>query len=127
MSTADFSPRIQYMFALLLVAALLSTVSEGLAKDARQTKEAKPSIFSVRKEATMPLTRKMFEDLPSGITYGELVRRVGKPTGDIGSGIHIMTYPLKEGGRALVGTPDLQQVMYIHYQTAAETKGIRKL
>lgn len=65
-------------------------------------------------------TRAAFEAIPKSATYKDIVKRFGKPTGDIGSGIHIMTYPLKEGGRALIGTPDLKKVYYIHFQTAKE-------
>lgn len=38
-----------------------------------------------------------FEFLKKGIGYSEIVERLGKPSGDVGSGLYIYTYPLSDG------------------------------
>jgi hypothetical protein len=62
------------------------------------------------------LTRKFLEDLPKGATVDDIIKKAGQPHGDIGSGIHILTFPLADGTWALVGTPDMKAILYIHYQ-----------
>ncbi len=59
-----------------------------------------------------------FRALPKGATYGELVEWVGRPEKDVGSGIHIMTYPLDDGSRVTVGTPDFRKVVYVKHEGA---------
>ncbi len=67
------------------------------------------------------VTKSTFAALPAKPTYEDLVDWLGTPDEDIGSGIHIMVFPLVEGGRALIGTPDLKNVFYVRLQSKEET------
>jgi hypothetical protein len=72
------------------------------------------------------LTRKFLENLPKDATVDDIIKKAGQPHGDIGSGIHILTFPLADGGWALVGTPDMKSVMYIRYQLLEPKSGFEK-
>jgi len=64
-----------------------------------------------------------FSGLPEGLSFPELIRQVGEPHEDIGSGIHLYRYPLADGSFVLVGTPDRQRILYItHLSGAARTQ-----
>lgn len=58
-----------------------------------------------------------FKAITKDMTFRDLTEFVGSAEKDIGSGIHIMTYPLPGGGRVLVGTPDFVKIVYIVYET----------
>ena len=61
------------------------------------------------------LTRSGFAAIGKGTRFADAIDWVGDPVSDIGSGIHIMTYPLKGGGEARIGTPDCKEVMYVQF------------
>jgi hypothetical protein len=60
-------------------------------------------------------TLEAFQMIPKGATFQELTEWVGQPKEDIGSGIHIMVFPLDDGSTVKVGTPDLAKLMYIKH------------
>ncbi|CAN5258202.1 hypothetical protein BH11CYA1_BH11CYA1_01690 [soil metagenome] len=62
------------------------------------------------------ITKSALESLQASGTVDDIIEIAGQPRSDIGSGIHILTYPLEEGGWALVGSPDMKKILYIHYQ-----------
>ena len=69
------------------------------------------------------VTLAAFSGLPEGLSFPELIRQVGEPHEDIGSGLHIYRYPLADGSFVLVGTPDRQRILYItHLSGAARTQ-----
>ncbi len=67
------------------------------------------------------ITKSSFDAIPAKPNYEDIVDWLGTPDEDVGSGIHIMVFPIAEGGRALVGTPDLKKVLYLRFQTQEET------
>jgi hypothetical protein len=62
-------------------------------------------------------TVEAFRAITKRMTYADLTAYVGEPDADIGSGTHVMEYKLSDGGRILVGTPDLKKIAYIKHQT----------
>jgi len=120
---------ISIMFGSLL--ASLAIASESLAEPAKFEKKSSSTQTSSVKMKTekddktpvnVKLTRAAFEGLSKEATVDDLKKWAGEPQNDIGSGIYILTYPLTDGSWALVGTPDMKKIMYIHYQ-AKEPKG----
>ncbi|HKB37665.1 MAG TPA: hypothetical protein VKD72_14555 [Gemmataceae bacterium] len=58
-----------------------------------------------------------FRALKKSMSYADVVAWAGDADADAGSGIHIMVYKLSDGSRVLVGTPDLQKVLYIKHES----------
>lgn len=74
-------------------------ISRAVQKPPRQNFELKKSTFAA---------------IPKGANYLDVLDWVGESSDDIGSGIYIKAYKLADGGRALVGTSDLKNVMYVN-------------
>lgn len=47
--------------------------------------------------------------------YSKVEKILGKPDSDIGSGIHIYSFTLNDNTHVIVGTPDKNEVLYIHH------------
>ena len=69
---------------------------------------------------TTPLTISVFSGLPADLTFPELVRRVGEPDDDIGSGVYIYRYHLADGSLVIVGTADRQKISGITHVVGSE-------
>jgi hypothetical protein len=72
------------------------------------------------------LTRSVLEGLPKSATVQDIVKLAGPHHSDIGSGLHILTYPLADGSWAMIGTPDMKAIMYIHFQQSEPKSGFEK-
>jgi hypothetical protein len=57
-----------------------------------------------------------FKAIPKGATYRDVVEWAGQPKEDVGSGIHVMVFPLDDGTQVLLGTPDFQKVVYVKHK-----------
>ena len=68
---------------------------------------------------------KAFEAIPDGTSIPELLRRVGLPDIDIGSGLHIYEYLLIPEGVIYVGTDDDQRILYIDYRPEGGERATR--
>jgi hypothetical protein len=82
----------------ILITALLST---ACGKDTRT-------------EPTDKETVEYFNyNLRADMKYDEIVNLFGQPDGDIGSGIHIYVYDLKDGSKVYIGYTD--KIMYARH------------
>jgi len=60
------------------------------------------------------LTRSDFDFLQLGMTYQEVVARVGEADRDVGSGIHLMAYDLSDGTQLVLSFPSLDNLIAVH-------------
>jgi hypothetical protein len=67
-----------------------------------------------------------FRGIKKGDSFSAVMSWVGNADGDIGSGIHILEYKLKDGSRVLLGTPDLKAVMYLKHEKDGKTTDLAK-
>lgn len=72
------------------------------------------------------LNRAILEGLPKSATVQDIVKLAGPHHSDIGSGLHILTYPLADGSWAMIGSPDMKAIMYIHFQQSEPKSGFEK-
>lgn len=54
-----------------------------------------------------------FEGFDRCSSIPDLLSKVGKPWQDIGSGIHILSFPLCDGTTTILGTPDMKSIFYV--------------
>ncbi len=57
-----------------------------------------PSFFSTWFDRTNTIDEKEIEKVSAGMTYGEVIRAIGKANGQTGSGFFILTYRCSNGG-----------------------------
>ena len=55
-----------------------------------------------------------FEFLELGMEYDEVVTRVGEADRDIGSGVHLMVYKLKDGTELVLSFPSLTSLAAVY-------------
>ena len=60
------------------------------------------------------MSRSDFDFLRLGMSYQEVVSRVGEADRDVGSGIHIMVYDLSDGTQLLLSFASLNSLMAIN-------------
>ena len=72
-------------------------------------------------------TRAAFESLEASISFPELLRRVGPPDAETGSGLHVYVWRLEDGDAIHVSTPDLVSVQAVHWLQARTHKRVRLL
>jgi hypothetical protein len=60
------------------------------------------------------VSRSDFDFLRLGMSYQEVVSRVGEADRDVGSGIHIMVYDLNDGSQFMLSFPSLDNLMAVH-------------
>jgi len=56
------------------------------------------------------LTISDFDFLEKGISYSEIVKKVGKPSDNVGSGLYIFTYRLSDGRTVSISFADLDHL-----------------
>ena len=56
-------------------------------------------------------------------TVQDVVAKVGKPDRDVGSGIRVLEYRLRDGSRVWVGSSDNSQIMYVTHGISASRSG----
>ena len=56
-------------------------------------------------------------------TVQDVVAKVGKPDRDVGSGIRVLEYHLRDGSRVWIGSPDNSQIMYVTHGISASRSG----
>jgi hypothetical protein len=56
-----------------------------------------------------------FRSIKKGDSVSVVLSWVGNADADIGSGIHVLEYKLKDGSRVLLGTADLKSILYLNY------------
>jgi hypothetical protein len=56
-------------------------------------------------------------NLKSSMTYADMVNKFGNPDGDLGSGIHIYYYELKDGTSIWIGYTD--KIMYARHMSSS--------
>ncbi|OQP58395.1 hypothetical protein A4R26_02755 [Niastella populi] len=89
------------MFLAILLTGMLTT---ACSKDTRE-------------EPTDKETIEYFNyNLKADLTYDDLVNLFGVPDGDIGSGIHIYVYDLKDGTKVYIGYSD--KIMYARHMSS---------
>lgn len=69
-------------------------------------------------------TRTAFEALDASISFPELLRRVGPPDAETGSGLHLYVWRLDDGDAIHVSTPDLVTVQAVHWLQARTHKRV---
>ena len=60
------------------------------------------------------MSRSDFDFLRLGMSYQEVVSRVGEADRDVGSGIHIMVYDLTDGTQLMLSFPSLDNLIAVH-------------
>lgn len=71
-----------------------------------------------REEPTDKETIEYFNyNLKADLKYDDLVNLFGAPDGDIGSGIHIYVYDLKDGSKVYIGYTD--KIMYARHMSSS--------
>jgi hypothetical protein len=71
-----------------------------------------------REEASDKETIEYFNyNLKADLKYDDLVNLFGAPDGDIGSGIHIYVYDLKDGSKVYIGYTD--KIMYARHVSSS--------
>jgi hypothetical protein len=55
-----------------------------------------------------------FDFLELGMSYDEIVSRVGEADRDIGSGVHLMVYELADGTEIVLSFPSLASLAAVH-------------
>ena len=60
------------------------------------------------------VSRSEFDFLRLGMSYQEVVDRVGEADRDVGSGIHIMVYDLSDGTQLMLSFASLEDLMAVH-------------
>ena len=60
------------------------------------------------------MARSDFDFLRLGMSYQEVVSRVGEAERDVGSGIHILVYDLTDGTQLMLSFPSLDNLMAVH-------------
>src|SRR4030065_2334488 len=60
------------------------------------------------------MSRSDFDFLRLGMSYQEVVARVGEADRDVGSGINIMVYDLSDGTQLMLSFPSLDNLMAVH-------------
>ena len=60
------------------------------------------------------MSRSDFDFLRLGMSYQEVVDRVGEADRDVGSGIHIMVYDLSDGTQLMLSYASLDNLMAVH-------------
>ena len=69
------------------------------------------------------VSRSDFDFLRLGMSYQEVVSRVGEADRDVGSGIHIMVYDLSDGTQLMLSFPSLDSLMAVHlYDPERDTR-----
>jgi hypothetical protein len=58
---------------------------------------------------------KAFQAIQKGMSHADVSAWVGESNLDIGSGIHILVYPLADGSRVLIGFPDFNRLVYVKH------------
>jgi hypothetical protein len=61
------------------------------------------------------LTVDEFRFIDADTTMQDVIARVGAPGRDIGSGIHIYLYRLKDGTLMWIGSPDASEILYVRH------------
>lgn len=71
-----------------------------------------------REEPTDKETIEYFNyNLKADLKYDDLVNLFGEPDGDIGSGLHIYVYDLKDGTKVYIGYAD--KIMYARHMSSS--------
>ena len=65
-------------------------------------------------EDSEKLSRTDFDFLRLGMSYQEVVARVGEADRDVGSGINIMVYDLSDGTQLMLSFASLDNLMAVH-------------
>jgi len=60
------------------------------------------------------MSRSDFDFLRLGMSYQEVVDRVGEADRDVGSGIHIMVYDFSDGTQLMLSFASLDNLMAVH-------------
>src|SRR3989304_1407811 len=60
------------------------------------------------------VSRSDFDFLRLGMSYQEVVARIGEADRDVGSGINIMVYALSDGTQLMLSFPSLDNLMAVH-------------
>ena len=60
----------------------------------------------------------LFKNVNMSTTIEEIITSFGQPDRDIGSGIHIFVYNLKDATSIWIGSADNQSIMYLDYVSA---------
>lgn len=55
-----------------------------------------------------------FDFLELGMSYDRVISEVGEADRDIGSGIHLMVYPLQDGTELILSFPSLDNLTAVH-------------
>jgi len=101
---------------------------EGLSEEKAFVLGMGRDVEAIPLDARMVLP-KLTEALAKNPSFDELVRILGEPRMDIGSGIHVFVYALDQGPSITVGTPDKKKILYVDrgesrlYPTKAEQAG----
>jgi len=56
-----------------------------------------------------------FDFLELGMSYDKLISEVGEADRDIGSGIHLMVYPLQDGTELILSFPSFDNLTAVHH------------
>lgn len=73
-----------------------------------------------RPRATLFLNAKeaaTFRKITPAMPMLDIFRTVGLPDADIGSGLHVFVYHLRDGGKMLIGTADVKRLLCLDYVT----------
>jgi len=71
------------------------------------------------------MSRSDFDFLRLGMSYQEVVARVGEADRDVGSGIHIMVYDLSDGTQLMLSFPSLDNLVAVHlYDPDRDTRDL---
>lgn len=69
------------------------------------------------------LSRSDFDFLQLGMSYQEIIARVGEADQDVGSGISIMAYDLSDGTRLMLSFPSLDNLSAVYlYDPESDTR-----
>jgi hypothetical protein len=69
------------------------------------------------------MSRSDFDFLRLGMSYQEVVARVGDADREVGSGIHILVYDLSDGTQFMLSFPSLDSLMAVHlYDPERDTR-----
>src|SRR4030042_1963427 len=60
------------------------------------------------------MSRSDFDFLRLGMSYQEVVARVGQADRDVGSGVHIMVYDFSDGTQLMLSFPSLDNLIAVH-------------
>ena len=108
---------------LLLFFVMLDYLERGVIveKDGDEVVIA-PCVCCPLQEYTV-IPRSELEFIKEGISYDEMVARLGEPRCDVGSGVYLFVYELEDGGRLIVGFSNLD---YLDQAAIFEKDGASK-